>query len=400
MDGSPARGDKGCMLPLIAILMALAPYEAPTFTPAELIREALPKLVAMHEDGGQWPYEGVYRVEDDIPIGYRIGGTAIVGTTLLAAGTRDDRQNADAIQQALRFVLERLDDPLMAPSTENRYDVRVWGQAYALEFLCRVRAAGQAGERAGAINQWIPRLVATLIEEQIQDGGWNYANHRRHASFVTAPVTQALLLARAQDEKVPDEVFVRARHVLEKSRTAAGGFVYGGVVGANTERDVRAKIPGAIARSPACETTLMLLGGGSPQAVQAALDAFYEHWQELEKRRRKQGTHDGPYGIAPYYFYYGHRYAAQAIEMLPEAERPKERARLLEFILKTRDADGTWNDRVFPRSRNFGTAMIVLALLGEKTPMPPRIAISAETVEALPASESPTATRPAPAGDQ
>jgi hypothetical protein len=28
-----------------------------------------------------------------------------------------------------------------------------------------------------------------------------------------------------------------------------------------------------------------------------------------------------------------------------------------------RDADGTWNDRVFPRSASFGTAMSVLALL-------------------------------------
>jgi hypothetical protein len=42
-------------------------------------------------------------------------------------------------------------------------------------------------------------------------------------------------------------------------------------------------------------------------------------------------------------------------------------------ILRTRDGDGTWNDRVFPRSRNYGTAMIVLALLGEKTPIPPAL---------------------------
>ena len=33
---------------------------------------------------------------------------------------------------------------------------------------------------------------------------------------------------------------------------------------------------------------------------------------------------------------------------------------------------GTWNDRVFPRSRNYGTSMIVLALLGDKTPLPPK----------------------------
>ena len=58
--------------------------------------------------------------------------------------------------------------------------------------------------------------------------------------------------------------------------------------------------------------------------------------------------------------------------MLPEKNRAKERERLLETILKTRDDDGTWNDRVFARSRNYGTAMIVLALLGDQAPLPPK----------------------------
>src|SRR5262249_18831615 len=105
---------------------------------------------------------------------------------------------------------------------------------------------------------------------------------------------------------------------------------------------------------------------------QASIAAFYKYWDELDKRRQKKGTHEGPYLIAPYYFYYGHRYAAQAIALLPAESRAKERERLLEVILKTRDEDGTWNDRVFPRTRNYGTAMVVLALLGDKTPVPPK----------------------------
>ena len=129
---------------------------------------------------------------------------------------------------------------------------------------------------------------------------------------------------------------------------------------------------GSSARSAVCETTLILLGGGSPAAVRGALDAFHTHWEELNKRHQKTGTHEGPYRIAPYYFYYGHRFAAQAIQFLPEADRPAARDRLLETILRTRDADGTWNDSVFPRSRAYGTAMVVLALLGDQAPLPPR----------------------------
>jgi hypothetical protein len=116
----------------------------------------------------------------------------------------------------------------------------------------------------------------------------------------------------------------------------------------------------------------VLLGGGSVADVQDAVDAFHANWDELEKRRQKTGTHEGKYRIAPYYFYYGHRYAAQAVQMLPPERRQQERQRLLDVLLRTRDADGTWNDRVFARSRNYGTAMVVLALLGDKAPLPPR----------------------------
>ncbi len=93
----------------------------------------------------------------------------------------------------------------------------------------------------------------------------------------------------------------------------------------------------------------------------------------MEKRRKKTGTHEGPFGIAPYCFYYGHRYAAQAIELLPEAERAKARDRLLATLLKTRDDDGTWNDRVFSRSRAYGTAMALMVLLEDKAPAVPKL---------------------------
>ncbi|MCA9297034.1 MAG: hypothetical protein KC983_10965, partial [Phycisphaerales bacterium] len=86
------------------------------------------------------------------------------------------------------------------------------------------------------------------------------------------------------------------------------------------------------------------------------------HWDWLEQRRAKSGTHERPYGVAPYYFYYAHLAAAQAIECLPRSERREYRRRLHDLLMKTRDDNGTWNDRVFPRSANYGTAMAVLTL--------------------------------------
>jgi hypothetical protein len=36
----------------------------------------------------------------------------------------------------------------------------------------------------------------------------------------------------------------------------------------------------------------------------------------------------------------------------------------------TRREDGTWNDRVFDRTANFGTAMAIMALMMPDTPPP------------------------------
>jgi hypothetical protein len=359
---------------LCAVLAFSAPTRAQDKPTApsrdEVLKTAVGRLLELQEKDGSWTYEGVYRVGGDIPVGYRIGGTALAAGTLLHAAPDDPAAKA-AVARAVPFVLKHLDDPKMAPSTQEAYDVRVWGHATALEFFCFLRAAKAAGDHGKAVDSWAAKLVETLVTEEIPGGGWNYATRRQQAPFVTAPVVQTLLLARSQGEKVPDAVLDRARKALEKSRAADGAFAYSGDAAGGKTRD---GLPGSAARSPACEVTLLLLGGGAADAPRAALANFHTNWDELKKRHQQKGTHVGPYSIAPYYFFYGHRYAAQAIQLLPEADRAAERDKLLEVVLRTREKDGTWNDRVFPRSAGYGTAMVVLALIGDKTPLPPKYA--------------------------
>jgi hypothetical protein len=118
------------------------------------------------------------------------------------------------------------------------------------------------------------------------------------------------------------------------------------------------------------ETTLALAGKSNAANIRAAIDAFIVHWEWLNKRRAQQGTHEPPYNIAPYYFYYAHYYAAQAVEMLPQRERAEYRRRINDLLMLTRREDGTWNDRVFDRTANFGTAMAIMALMMPDTPPP------------------------------
>jgi hypothetical protein len=122
----------------------------------------------------------------------------------------------------------------------------------------------------------------------------------------------------------------------------------------------------------AAECALLLGGRGGPDRVRASIDSFLVHWEWLEKRRRQDGTHVPPYGIAPYYFYYAHWFAALAVELLPAVEQPEYRRRVQETIMRTRDKEGAWNDRVFDRSAAYGTAMAIMGLGMADAPAPPR----------------------------
>src|SRR5215831_13175413 len=144
------------MTAAICLLLALAQDDA-----SSLIKKAVTQLVSLQEEGGAWPYEGVYRVNREIPVGYRIGGTSIVAGTLLHAAPSDEKAR-QAIAKGLTFVLQNLGDPLMRASVDDAYDVRIWGHATALEFLCQIKAAKAAGERAKEVDGWIGRLVNTI----------------------------------------------------------------------------------------------------------------------------------------------------------------------------------------------------------------------------------------------
>jgi len=164
-------------------------------------------------------------------------------------------------------------------------------------------------------------------------------------------------------------VVERALDSLERGRAASGSIAYAvpDEPRAGVEEDALGamdKLPGATGRMLACEATLTLGGRGDQGRLAAAVQAFFEHWVQLEVRRKQTGTHTGAYGVAPYYFMYAHRQAALAIELLADpAERQRQRARLDGLLAEVQEDEGGWNDRVFPRSRAYGTAMGMLALL-------------------------------------
>jgi hypothetical protein len=372
-------------LPLLALVLVLAPAQeraAPSLDPAAAVRRGCELLLAAQEGEGrrEWPYEGVYRVQEPgadeavIPIGYRIGGTSIVCLALLAApgyAEADQAERRAALARGVEFVLEALAHPLMEPARVADYDVRGWGFVYALALFAELERRDAIPEaHSKAVSEAIPELVHALEETALEkSGGWNYAGRDTPAPFMTAPALQALSAARAGGHEVSKRVLEEALDSLERGRSESGSIAY------STPKKARAKVgedaldfmdklPGSMGRMLAVESTLELFGRGDPERLACAVRAFFTHWDELEKRRRKGGTHLEPYGVAPYYVLYAHLHAAQAIERLADAaEREAWRAELHARLARIQEPGGGWNDRVFPRSSSFGTAMGMLALL-------------------------------------
>lgn len=63
------------------------------------------QLLKIQNDDGAWPYEGVYRVNRNIPVGYRIGGTAICCQALMYATKPDHETANEAISLAIGMIL-------------------------------------------------------------------------------------------------------------------------------------------------------------------------------------------------------------------------------------------------------------------------------------------------------
>lgn len=343
----------------------------------EIVSQCIPLLLEMQESGAgdetnalaEWPYEGVYRVGGKIPIGYRVGGTAIVASALIAApGWDDDPKRRDAIERATQFVTKSIEHPLMQfEKIQSTYDVRGWGYTYGLQFLLNLRAANRVPEKYKtdvdkAIQFYIAGIIATEIPEV---GGWNYARRAGFndpsppAPFMTAPTLMALFDAAAQGIEVDQQVIKRGLDSLERGRTPINSYQYAGTTGEKSNEPVE----GSMGRMLVSEIALNRAGRSSADRLRGAIDAFIEHWKWLDARRAQSGTHKPPYGVAPYYFYYAHYYAAMAVELLPQDERGNYRERVRELLMGVRLEKGTWNDRVFERTANFGTAMAMMALM-------------------------------------
>lgn len=260
-----------------------------------------------------------------------------------------------ACEQTLEFVLEQ--ELVADPSA--LFDYTIWAQIFSLDFLARCNE-GELGQRRKNTKA-MDAIIKDMQLNQYESGGWGYFHHEsddnNSIGFVTSAAILALHRADSTGAKIPKQMLERACKSIEHLRHPSGSYGYMWMNGQGDEK----KQAEASLRSPLYALALKRRGRLDAAGVRTALNIYLKHHEHTIKERGKSICHTGPEGTAAYYLLFGYRFAAEAVNELPEEERGKYAAALKSDVLQFRLADGSFCD-YHSVGREYGAAMALTTL--------------------------------------
>lgn len=214
-------------------------------------------------------------------------------------------------------------------------------------------------------------LYALLEKNQEPLGGWGYyegpTTSRRptwSTSFATACVIPSLVRAKELGWPVDPAVLARAEHYIEQCRLPSGAVMYDLRPIPRRPGESIDNVKGSLGRIQVANWALRRAGHKeiTDDVVRAGLENFFEQHKFLDAARMRPIPHEAYYANAAYFYMFGHCYAGQVINELPEAERAAWHKRLRAHLAKIQWEDGSSLD--FPNMscmQTAGTAFSILA---------------------------------------
>jgi hypothetical protein len=303
---------------------------------------------------------------------WRVASHALALEALRTAEPNPRR--ADALERGLVWLCTaRL--PLRGSDWDND---AVWSALYG-----SVACAALARDARFAAPAWQELLstrgrefVAQLERNQVPDGGWGYYDDPIYSSrpkwgtsFSTALVLPTLRSALELGWLEDARVLERAQRYVQACALPGGAYSYSlDPIPALRGGEHINLIKGSLGRTQVCNWALAQLGDQRvpPERLRRGLDAFFEHHRFLDVARLRPVPHEAYYQNAGYFYFFGHYYAAQAIECLPPQEREEWHRKLRPHLVKTQNQEGHVNDFFGTGMRLASTSFLALALeLGE-----------------------------------
>ncbi|NIL95898.1 MAG: hypothetical protein GTO53_01450 [Planctomycetales bacterium] len=254
----------------------------------------------------------------------------------------------------------------------------VWAHAYGIQALLKMqsRAAGQQDDSTATrepIQKAIQHQIRMLDRYESVNGGWGYYDFSYQLQkpssiptcFTTATCLIALLQARQAGYEVQQRTIQRAVEAINRQRKADFSYLYSGrhrwypMFGIN-------RPAGSLGRSQVCNLALRMSGDErvTDQVLIDWLDRLFARNLWLDIGRKRPIPHESYFGVAGYFFYYGHYYASLCIEQLPAAQRPQYQAMMARLLLGLQEKDGSWWDfPLYDYHQPYGTAMAVMSLI-------------------------------------
>lgn len=326
---------------------------------------------------------------------WKMAGGALTCQTLMMVEETPERRRA--LEKALDYIL-KVERPLRG----SDWDIDNNWAALCI-FAMLVDAAQdprfQAPEWKSRIETRASEYAAHLAANQDPLGGWGYYEgpvvSRRptwSTSFATALVVPSLVVAKKKLGWSVDETMTRrAVEYVQNCALPNGAYEYDlrpipRLNGGEIINDVK----GSLSRIQVCNWARREAGDPkvTDEKIREGLQLFFEHHRFLDVARQKPVPHEAYYANAGYFYYFGHYFAARAINELPPEEREAWHAKLRAKLVPVQGNDGSSID--FPGSfysYTYATSFATMALqLGVQPPT------------ATPESRTtPAPTKPAPA---
>lgn len=341
-----------------------------TTQPANPIRDSIARgvkfLVETQNPDGSWgtglETRGleVYSMVPGTHDAMRVATTALCVMALREAGER--AAHARGVAYLTSSGEARRD---MGPLLYN-----IWAHTYVVQALSvELRENPDHTSLRSAILWHLDRLqrYETFV------GGWNYydfvAETQRPSmlptSFGTAAALGALREAVDAGIDVPADLSGRAIRRLEEQRLPDGAYLYSLGHRYRPRIDPN-RIRGSVGRTQAGNCGLWVWGSDQvgEREVLDGLEMFFDEHAYIEMGRKRPYPHESWYATAPYYYYFGHYYAARLIEKLGSAGRERYGAKLAEKIVPHQEPDGSWWDyAMWDYHKPYGTAFAIMTLL-------------------------------------
>ena len=214
-------------------------------------------------------------------------------------------------------------------------------------------------------------FYALLEHNQEPKGGWGYyegpvmsQRPTWSTSFATACVVPSLVRAKELGWAIDPKVTARAANYLEECHLPNGAYQYDCRPIPRNAGESIDDVKGSLGRMQVCNWALRRNGNKriTDDVIRESLKDFFEQHKFLDAGRMRPIPHEAYYHVAAYFYMFGHCYAAQLIDELPEAERAALHQQLRAHLAKIQWADGSSID--FPNlscMQIAGTAFSILA---------------------------------------